>query len=94
MARGVNKVICEDEFDLYLDGHSIPEVSEELGIPQSTLRFRYKKAGILRGRTEGVRLAASKGKLSHMLGAKREFSEEWKANIAKAMPASRISKSP
>ncbi|MCK5605059.1 HNH endonuclease [Candidatus Pacearchaeota archaeon] len=71
-----------DEFELYLSGMSIPEVSKEIGIPQSTLRFRFKNKGILRSRGEAIRLAAKKGKLgSGLRGKKRIFTEEWKENI-------------
>lgn len=71
-----------NEFELYLSGLSIPEVSKELSIPQSTLRFRFKNKGILRSRADAVRLAAKKGKLgSGLRGKKRIFTEEWKENI-------------
>ncbi len=67
---------------LYLKGHSIPEVSQKTGIPLSTVRFRLKALGILRSRGEGVRVAASKGKLGPMKGQKRQpFSQSWKDNI-------------
>mgnify|MGYP005996354357 CR=1 FL=1 len=80
----VNKVILVDEFDLYLSGMSIPQVSKETGIPLSTLRFRFKKTGILRTRKEGIRLCASEGRLgAGNRGKKRVFSEEWKSNRAK-----------
>lgn len=73
-----------DEFDLYISGLSIPEVSEKTGIAKSTLRFRFKKAGILRSRADAVRAAADKGKLGAGLrGKKRVFTEEWKENISK-----------
>ncbi|UNM95902.1 HNH endonuclease [Ignatzschineria rhizosphaerae] len=81
MSRGINKV---DEFQLYLDGNSIPEVHEKTGIPLSTLRFRFQKAGILRSRADGVRLAEKKGRISRPLkGQTRIFSQEWKDNIRK-----------
>jgi hypothetical protein len=70
---------------MYESGKSIPEVSKETGIPLSTLRFRFYKAGILRSRSDAVRLAGKNGRLgSGMRGKKRSFSDEWKANISKA----------
>lgn len=73
-----------DEFELYLSGMSIPEVSNELDIPLSTLRFRFKKRGILRDKGDAVRMAAAKGKLgSGFRGKKRIFTEEHKNNIRK-----------
>lgn len=73
------------EFELYESGMSIPEVSEETGIALSTLRYRFKKAGILRSRSEGIRNAAKKGRIgSGNRGKSRVFSDEWKANISKA----------
>lgn len=97
MARGINKV-CE--FELYSSGKSIPECSEITGIPLSTLRFRFKKAGILRSRTEGVRIAAHNGKLSHLKGTTRVFTDEWKKRISESklhaglMNAESVSKKP
>lgn len=74
-----------DEFNLYISGLSIPEVSEETGIAKSTLRSRFKKAGILRSRVDGIIAARNKGKLGGGLrGKKREFSDEWKENIRKS----------
>jgi hypothetical protein len=90
MARGVNKVKTEnieeevlDEFELYISGKSISDISAKTGIPKSTLRFRFQKAGILRTRAEGVRLAAIDGKMGRP-GPRPPFSDEWRANIAKA----------
>lgn len=74
-----------DEYELYVSGKSIPQVSESTGIPRSTLRFRFYKAGILRERGDGVRVAASDGRLgSGNRGKKRVFTDEWKNNISKA----------
>jgi hypothetical protein len=74
-----------DEFELYNEGNSIPEVSDKTGIPRSTLRFRFKSKGILRSREDAIRMAAKKGKLgSGMRGKKRIFSKEWKEKIRQA----------
>jgi hypothetical protein len=72
----------EEIVDLYKSGKSIPEVSEITGKSQSTVRYHAKKAGVLRSRGDGVRNAASKGLLSHMLGKTRVFTEQWKENIS------------
>ena len=74
-----------NEYELYKSGLSIPQVSEKTGIPLSTLRFRLKKAGILRTRTESIRLSAKQGRLgSGNRGKTRILSDEWKNNISKA----------
>lgn len=72
----------EDEFELYIRGHSIPEINKITGIALSTLRFRFSKAGILRSRGDGVRCAAKKWKLSSNKGVKRTFTPEWCMNIS------------
>ena len=77
MSGSVNKVI-----DMYSSGMSIPEVADITGRSMSAIRYHLKKEGVLRTRTDGVRLAALKGKLSHMKGKSREFSDEWKNNIS------------
>lgn len=74
-----------NEFEMYESGMSIPQVSKELDIPMSTLRFRFKRAGILRSRADAVRLAGDKGLLgSGNRGKKRNFTKEWKENISKS----------
>ena len=74
-----------DENELYLSGLSIPEVSSITKIPLSTLRFRFKKKGILRNRADAVRLAFKRHKIPSRKGQKRiPFSKEWKNNISKA----------
>ena len=67
---------------MYKSGKSITQVSDILGIPKSTLRFRLKKAGALRTREEGVRLAANEGRLgSGLRGTKRVFTDEHRDKI-------------
>tara|TARA_R110000787_G_scaffold13999_1_gene43530 strand:+ start:412 stop:912 length:501 start_codon:yes stop_codon:yes gene_type:complete len=74
-----------DEYDMYSSGMSIPEVSDKTGVALSTLRFRFKNAGILRSRIDGIRSASERGRLgSGLRGKKRVFSEEWKGNISKS----------
>lgn len=74
-----------NEYEMYESGMSIPQVSKETGIAKSTLRFRFKKAGILRSRAESIRLASEEGRLgSGLRGKKREFSDEWKNNISES----------
>lgn len=68
---------------LYVDSvKSIPEISKETGICRSTVRYTLFKRGVLRDRTESVRIAAKNGKLSHMKGKKRTFTDDWKKNIS------------
>lgn len=71
-------------FDLYESGMSIPQVSEALSIPRSTVRFKLLRAGKLRSRADGVRLAAKAGRMSFGKGMARIFTEEWRDNISKA----------
>lgn len=73
-----------DEFQMYLSGLSIPEVSKKTSIAQSTLRFRFLKKGILRSKKEGIAIAAKKGKLSSNKGRKRVFTASWIANMSKS----------
>jgi hypothetical protein len=82
-----------NEYEMYLSGMSIPDVSKKTGIPLSTLRFRFKREGILRSRADGVRFASKDGKLSHMKGKKRFFSEKWKANISKGKTGKGVGRS-
>lgn len=86
--QAVTDEIGWNEFDMYLSGMSIPEVSDRTDIPQSTLRFRFKKAGILRSRADGVRSAFARGRVPSTKGVRREFTQEWCDNLAKAKLAS------
>lgn len=76
-----------NEIKLYTEGLSIPELSEVTGIPISTLRFRLKKAGVLRTRKEGIKLAAGKGRLGGGLRGKKRppRSKEWSKKISEAL---------
>ncbi len=67
----------------YLSGFSIPDLFRETGIPMSNLRYALNKAGVLRSRSEAVKLAAKHGKIGqHLKGKQRQFTEEWKKNIS------------
>lgn len=88
---GVNKVIIaveinhEDEFELYLSGKSIPDIHKITGIPLSTLRHRFLKAGILRERTQAIGLARTQeGKFPSKKGCKRSFSQQHRENISRS----------
>lgn len=82
------------EYELYSSGLSIPIVSEKTGIPKSTLRFRFKRAGILRSRNEAIVIAASEGRLgSGNRGKKRKFTDSWCLNISKAKKGVGLGKS-
>lgn len=83
-----------NEYQMYKSGMSIPQISEKTGIAKSTLRFRFKKTGILRCRTESIRLAAKLGRLgSGLRGKKRNFTDEWRKNISKAKTGKGVGKS-
>lgn len=75
-----------DIFSLYVDQRmSIPEISTITGIPRSNIRYALKKASLLRTRGDGVRLAASKGKLgSGLRGKTRVITDQWRKNISSA----------
>lgn len=82
MAGSVNKVI-ERAKDRYVLGESIPQIADDMGIGRGLLRYRLHKAGVLRDRKAGVRLAGEQGRLgSGTRGKTRDFSEQHCANIA------------
>jgi len=60
----------QDIINLYKSGKSLSEISEITGIPESTIYYRIKKAGIIRTISQAL-----KG---------RHLSEEWKAKISQA----------
>lgn len=79
--KGVNKVIVV--VAEYQHGKSIPAVASMHGLSRSTVRSLLAKAGVLRSRADGVRLAASEGRLGHgMRGKKRIFSDAHKKAIS------------
>jgi hypothetical protein len=80
MAGSVNKddQIIED----YAKGYSIPQLSHKYGKSKSSVRFLVKRSGIMRGRTEAIKLAATQGRLfSAFKWKNREFSEDHKKKI-------------
>jgi hypothetical protein len=68
--------------EMYERGQSIPQIAARTGINRSRVRQMLLDAGVaLRSRAEGIRMR------SHAIGdalrgRTREFSDEWKANIA------------
>ena len=63
---------------------SITQISKDVGVPLSTIRFRLKKLGVLRSRKEALQLASSQGRLGvHLLGVSRVFTDEHKSAISK-----------
>ena len=95
MARGVNKVKAEalHKESLIIKAmyrfYSIPEICEKTGVARSTVRFRLMRYGALRSRGDGVRRAASKGRMSANKGIKRTFTDEWKKNLSDSLLISR-----
>lgn len=80
--RGVNK---EELASLYRAGMSIPDLSRTTGMPKSNIRYRLKKMGALRTRTEAVRLAAMQGKIGpEHRGKPRTFTSEHCKKISEA----------
>jgi len=84
----VNKVIIDFGRlrQLYVDElRSIPQVSKDLGVTQSTIRARLKECGLLRSRADAVRLARDQGRLgSGTRGKQRHFTAEWCARISES----------
>ena len=54
------KAECDKIKDLYLKGHSMMAISDELGIPQTTVRKRIKDVLKLEVRKKGVRRRSQK----------------------------------
>ncbi len=78
----------ENIVNLYKSGLSIPQVSERVGKSLSAVRYHIKKAGALRSRADGVRLAASQGRMGwQCLGKSRDFTAEHCEAISKGRAA-------
>lgn len=88
----VNKVILDEQklMIMYVMHHkSIPEISREICVSQSTVRYRLLKFGVLRTRNEAIKLAAKNGKLGgHLRGKTRIITQQWRDNISIAKKAS------
>lgn len=67
---------------MYLNGMSIIEIAKKTNIPKSTIRYKLKKLDCLRTHKEAQKLASKNGKLSHMKGKKRIFTDEWRKNMS------------
>lgn len=89
----VNKVIVDygEMRRLYVDCQmSIPQASQSLGVSMSTLRARLIECGLLRSRTEAIRLARDQGRLgSGRRGKSVVFTEEWRHNLSQSLRASK-----
>lgn len=54
-----------DIVNLYVfEKNSLSQISNKTGLPKSTIRFRLKKIGVLRGISESVSLAGKQGRMS------------------------------
>ncbi len=84
----VNKVSNVESAELQrlysCEKKSIPDIAKILCVSYSVARRMLIGSGVeLRSRTEGVRSSSEKlGK--HMIGKRRQFSEQWKENMAAA----------
>lgn len=73
-----------DLIEMYCGGASIPQIADQVGLSRSTVRYHLQRAGVLRSRTEAVRLAADQGRLgSGLRGKSVEFSDERRSNISR-----------
>lgn len=85
MAGSVNKVIL-DLAAMYADGKSIPQISEATGMNRSRVRRELLQANTpLRTRKEALSIREGLG--ANAKGKTREFTSEWKRNIARSRAA-------
>ena len=63
---------------------SIPQISDATGIARSTIRFRLLKAGVLRSRADGVRVAAKDGRMIGRKGQTYVMSDSHKKNLSES----------
>jgi len=61
---------------------SIAQIAMQINRAPSTIRLILLKKGLLRTRTEGIRIASKDGRTCVIKGKKRIFTEEWKENIS------------
>lgn len=78
--------LTNDEIlNMYISGKSIPDICNGTHHTKSSIRNFLKSSGVLRTRSEAIKLAAKQGKLgSGNRGKKRTFTKEWKENISKS----------
>jgi len=91
----INKVMTtSDVVAHYLDGNSLPQTAEHFGMPISTVRHRVMRAGALRTRAEGLRLASSQGRLTHSShkGQKRTPEQRSRMSVAAKARGARTGK--
>ena len=71
---------------LYVDElKSITDISREISVPLSTVRFWLVEYGLLRSKADAMRIAKKQGKFSSPLkGKNRVFTAQWKENISSA----------
>ena len=83
------KVIIDDNLiEMYASGMSLPDVCsspEGHGVSMSTLRSRLIDLGILRTRSEAIRLAREKGKINHKGMKRPPRSDEWRRKQSVSM---------
>lgn len=72
--------------ELYIAGRSIPDVADLTGLTRSTVRRCVAKAGALRGRADGVRLASAKLSVARR-GRTRRFTDAHKKAISESRRA-------
>lgn len=74
--------MSDEAINLYIAGSSIPEVSQITGISLSSVRRILKKTGKLRSRADGIRLAATKGKIGRLGQKRAPFSDAHRAALS------------
>jgi len=83
MSGSINKVdqIVTD----YRSGAGIPQLADLYSLSRSAIRYQVKKAGVLRSRSDAVRLASEQGRLgSGLRGKTREFTPSHCAAISES----------
>lgn len=75
-----------DAVDMYRSGLSLRQVSAATGTPVPTLRYRFMRAGVLRDRTTGIRLAGTEGRLSQR-GPRGPYAKSHGEAVSKARNA-------
>ena len=71
--------------ELYESGLSIPQVSDSTGVHRSKVRRILKLHGILRSRSDGIKIAAKHGRLgSGMRGKSNPMTDECKKKISES----------